>query len=212
MLLQTLNSDWSNRHPSINTIDKLCAEIVQIYSVETDFLSLQEIKPTALKKLKNEGLTFENAKIGYDHIALFYNEQRWTPWNEFTYSNVGKYLGAIFCNENNEKIAIIAVHLPTKCKAKKQAAHRCLKDFAQELENRHDLISTCIIGDFNTEPDELAQNFDTFNLAFNLDDPPTTAAGQRLDNVLFSDQFDSCSLSLRTPSVFTHYPATVELY
>jgi len=125
-------------------------------------------------------------------------------------SGGGRYMGSVLYDVSSKKRHLhVGVHLPTKGDWKKHAD--LVSKFVDEYRTKGIGIDrVTIAGDFNAEPSRVVEHFSTDDLKFAITPTvflPTTEAGNSIDNILSSEEFDFGSIIIDNKNDrFTHFP------
>lgn len=226
------NVDWK-RGTSVNSQDKLTTQIAtNVVQMELpDIMVLQEVnKTTGALAARKAGPMYAQIteKVGYDHLTIMYNRYKLQPFGALYVSNQSKYVVGAFQNcESGEIIVVGGVHLPFKNRrgllatgyvgrgTVLDAAHQNLAQTVNLLCANVGATKLIVAGDFNTQPDALAQYHPNCDLVMTRGDT-TTKAGTCPDNVLYDgwdgDFHGHQKHVYRDCPHFTHYPIWANMF
>eukprot|EP01111_Echinosteliopsis_oligospora_P016514 TRINITY_DN6899_c0_g1_i1.p1 TRINITY_DN6899_c0_g1~~TRINITY_DN6899_c0_g1_i1.p1 ORF type:complete len:132 (+),score=6.74 TRINITY_DN6899_c0_g1_i1:59-454(+) len=118
-----INCDHTTRATALNNTDKLAKAITDLTEGFDTFI-LSEVVPTAVKKIALPEYDYVTEKLGYDHLALAWNQVAYTKKGPHFVSREGKYVGILLeDNLTEETLLLTGVHHPHKQK-KKEARRR----------------------------------------------------------------------------------------
>jgi hypothetical protein len=190
------NADWTRRK-SVNTQMALAATLAEyagsFMEHPTAFTLAEVNKGTAAAtiELLGDGYEHISEKLTYDTLSLVYDTDMLEMRGSYEVSRHYKYIAAAFESRHNAETIVIAnVHLPFKkpCGFVGRGtildqAHAHLASCVSELYGDHDADRIVIMGDFNTQPDALAEYHPDYEMLLGVGDTSTENATCP-DNVL----------------------------
>lgn len=234
------NLDGSLRRPSTSGKDGLYNAVVKTLELMQfpDIISFVEV--SGYKWIEKFEQTYPQYKgwysreqcNGYFYIA--WNSTRFTVQSTFT-SDLMRYVAVIlYDHQVQQSFLYVAVHLPTKGGVWSQHLNFILT-LIEELIQEKKIATFAIAGDFNASPDTIENTIKKKNPSLEpyitgvfhskiFPDttpdrlkiyPPTTEAGNTIDNLLFENDKKKCEFQLididSRSGYFTHYPVYVAL-
>ena len=228
-----INTDWTNRHVSVNNTDKLADDLAQrLRDKAPTVLTLSEVSAVSLcdrvtDRVENYkgvcGLFTSRDKIVqlWDTRTYEYDYERGPP----VVSKYGKYMGVPLRHMDlGQDHLHVSVHLPYK--QGKARAYELLQEYLKEIKEanyqkraKEGYDCVYIHGDFNASCDELMKRFTDLDLngsarlplTFAFDGSAvTTREGGKRDNVALlgdEDMFENQYIQGNT--TFSHHPIYV---
>lgn len=211
-----LNLDWTKRNEKVDTQAKLAIGVREsLVSIDSpSIVSFSEVSGEGWSKKFKRETTYTGASVNgpYGRGFMYTAWKRDEFFHEETIQSKGKrYTGVLLVDKKSKKRHLhIGVHMPTKggiWKVNADAISRCVEDYCTKKDGV-DFVS--IAGDFNASPFDVVKHFAPDGLNFALTSQvflPTTTAGNSIDNVLSSQEFNIESIIIDSKNNrFTHYP------
>ena len=182
-----INTDWTNRHPNVNTTAALAEDLAQrLRDKVPTVLTLSEVcAAKLLEEITEEVEHYEGVchQLAYNRIVQLwdsrtyeYDEERGPP----VVSAQGKYMGVPLRHMDlGQSHLHVSVHLPLK--RNRNAACQLLQEYLEDNQEHYNYIH--IHGDFNSDRHVLQDRFAALHPTFAFD-AVTTRAGRKLDNVV----------------------------
>merc|ERR1711943_133620 len=213
-----MNTDWTNRHPSISTQDDLINHLVDKSNGSNMHLGVfSELGKTSstnlIERFKGNGF---NTKLAYDHIALVWSssfevssliqsKKSNSFIGEYVVSDIGKYAGVVLELPNRNRVGFLGVH-SYKQKQKRLNGYNLMNKWIESVD---DLDEVVIAGDFNGSKKEISSIIQG-KYAFD-DSQHTTKAQNSLDNIIVQTyDYQNTCVDYST-ELFSHYPIQAEV-
>lgn len=216
------NADWTRR-TAVNTQAKLTATLAEFAATTMNYptaISLAEVnKGTAAAtiELLSDSYAHISEKLTYDTLSLVYDADMLEMRGRYQVSRPFKYIAAAFDSRINAETVVIAnVHLPFKKSrgfvgrgSMRDQAHASLTTCVEAMYERYKADRVVMMGDFNTQPDALAEYHPDYDMLLGAGDTSTENATCP-DNILMwtadgdsvfaeTQVFDGCA-------EFEHHP------
>eukprot|EP01113_Clastostelium_recurvatum_P011458 TRINITY_DN15832_c1_g1_i2.p1 TRINITY_DN15832_c1_g1~~TRINITY_DN15832_c1_g1_i2.p1 ORF type:complete len:224 (+),score=35.08 TRINITY_DN15832_c1_g1_i2:151-822(+) len=208
------NADWSNRSPSIQTLDKLASYIsgnIGTMDWPGTFVITETRKTfqSKLNKALNNAYWTLSLPLTYDYILMGWHADKYainkaTPvWQ----SAEGKYVGVILDDLTTKRsVLYCGVHHPFMKVDEVREANRLTAKFIEEARAKYDFDLECIGGDFNKTPRVLHDWMpDGLRLAIGVHDDLKTTKKGTPDNILYSHNMDMTRINIRK-GLLSHHP------
>jgi hypothetical protein len=210
-----LNLDWTNRKEKVRTQQSLAIGVREslISLGSPEIVSFSEVSGKEwIKKFERDtGHTGSLVKGQYGYMYISWNKEDIVHLESI--ESLGRrYTGVLLYNVKTKKRHLhLGVHMPTKSgkagwRANANAISKCVRDY-QESKEGVDFVS--ISGDFNADPTKVVEHFspDGLHFAVTSNKKSTTEAGNCIDNVISSIEFENNSITIDEKNDrFTHHP------
>lgn len=227
--LACINADWTRR-ATVNTQKKLVGVLSELVATELALpaaVTLSEVnRGTGAGTAELALPTYEciAEKLTYDTLALIWDVQQLQKCGKYQFSATSKYMVAPFTLvETGQTVVIASVHLPRKRPTGfvgkgtvLDKAHANLTKCVERMYEAYDADKVVIMGDFNTQPTQLAEYHPDYQMMLQAGEVSTEHATCP-DNILVWDAHDNDADMFVEKAVladcehFEHHPIWTEI-